>query len=185
MPWIANMSEEAAVKFDATLDDVCISITAPGRPEPPPRLSRFGAVLRVAFHDFDPITNKVNAGYVPVRLLGAQPSDYKLVAMNEQHAELIAGFARLMRGRNLLVHCAAGVSRSGAVVEALLQAFPEYEDLGWQRMPNAHILTLMKRALGLGASASALAFAAPLVDLPPDSPTVTSEDVKGALDEDD
>ncbi len=66
-----------------------------------------------------------------------------------QHAAQVSRFARKHRGKNIMVHCAAGISRSGAVVEALLQAFPEYEDKGWPRHPNGHVKSLMKRALGL------------------------------------
>ena len=90
-------------------------------------------VLRLEFQDYDGLRK--------------HPADAVLFTVKQ--AAQIQRFARKHRGRNILVHCAAGISRSGAVVEALLEAFPEYEDRGWPRHPNGHVKSIMKRALGL------------------------------------
>jgi predicted protein tyrosine phosphatase len=95
--------------------------------------------LRLAFHDYDPA--RMHSEHFSE---GWEPSYFT----REQADELVA-FATKHRGRPILVHCAAGISRSGAVVEALLQAFPEYEDRGGFRHPNTHVLVLLKRAFGL------------------------------------
>lgn len=136
-PWIANRPEEFARRYAPGLDEVCISITEPGRAEPAPPLPGFLAVLRLEFMDMDPAR-----GY-PER--DKRPRVY----FTREQARQVADFATTHRGRNILVHCAAGISRSGAIVEAILQAFPEYEDRGWPRHPNKHVKILLKRALGI------------------------------------
>lgn len=130
-PWIANVGEAFAEKWTPDGNTVCISISEPGRK---PRLPQFVDLIREHFQDYD-------SGKAPE---GA-------VLFTPTHAARLARFARKHRdaGRNILVHCAAGVSRSGAVVEALLEAFPEYEDRGWPRHPNGLVKSSMKRALGL------------------------------------
>lgn len=130
MPWIANVGEGAAEKWVPDEHTVCISISEPGRKV---RLPRFADLIREHFQDYD----------------SEWPEGAAL--FTSTHAARIARFARKHRdaGKNILVHCAAGVSRSGAVAEALLAAFPEYEDKGWPRHPNGRVLSAMKRALGL------------------------------------
>lgn len=132
VPWIANVSEAHASGVLFPSEMVCISITNPGKEA---SLPGFKDILRLQFQDYD----------------GAQKLPYGAVLFNLHQALQIASFARQHReyGHNILVHCAAGVSRSGAVVEALLEAFPEYEDAGWIRHPNGRVKSLMKRALGL------------------------------------
>jgi len=110
---------------------VVISITEPGRKAKLPK--GWHDMLRLAFQDYD-----------PQRL---HPEN--AVLFTPTMAARLARFARKHRGANILVHCAAGISRSGAVVEALLEALPEYEDRGWMRRPNTHVKVLLKRALGL------------------------------------
>ena len=110
-------------------------------------------MLRLEFQDYDPV------GRQPISPTGmytsADPIPRKVpkdaVLFTPTQAARLARFARKHRdqGRNFLIHCAAGISRSGAVAEALLAAFPEYEDRGWPRHPNGHVKALCKRALGL------------------------------------
>lgn len=138
-PWIANGPEEFARRHAPGPDEVCISITEPGRAEPVPPLPGFLAVLRLEFHDYDPQRMQ------PKNF----PPGWRPVYFTRQQAQQVADFSTTHRGRNILVHCAAGISRSGAIVEAILQAFPEYEDRGWPRHPNTHVKILLKRALGL------------------------------------
>lgn len=113
---------------------VIVSITEPGRKAKLPK--GWHDMLRLAFQDYDPMTR----GHV---------GPANAVVFTPTMAARLARFARKHRGANIVVHCAAGISRSGAVVEALLEAFPEYEDRGWQRHPNTHVKVLLKRALGL------------------------------------
>ena len=115
----------------ATGPVVCISITEPGRVARLPK--GFAAVLRLGFQDYD----------------SRHPHPDSAVLFDARMAAQLVRFARKHRGSNIVVHCAAGISRSGAVVEALLEAFREYEDCGWPRYPNGHVKTILKRALGL------------------------------------
>lgn len=133
MPWIMNVGEGFAEKMDPDpVDTVVISITEPGRKA---RLPKFHDMLRLEFQDYD--SNRKH------------PED--AVLFTSTMAARVARFARKHRdtSKNILVHCAAGISRSGAIADALLEAFQEYEDRGWKRYPNGHVKSLMKRALGL------------------------------------
>lgn len=129
-PWVANIGEASAEKWTPDGNTVCVSISEPGRKV---KLPAFVDLIREHFQDYD----------------SQHPEG--AVLFTATHAARIARFARKHRdaGRNILVHCAAGVSRSGAVAEALLEAFPEYEDKGWPRHPNGRVKAAMKRALGL------------------------------------
>lgn len=132
MPWIANVGEAHAEMFTPDDNTVVISITEPKRKA---RLSGFKDMLRLEFQDYDSSRK--------------HPED--AVLFTPTLAARIVRFARKHRDNNsnILVHCAAGISRSGAVAEALLEAFPEYEDKGWPRFPNGMVKSMMKRALGL------------------------------------
>ena len=141
MAWIANRDESWTRNFTPGPNTVCVSITDPHRtgaklPD------GFADVLRLTFHDYDSL-DVMQYSY---------PEN--IVLCTEADAGRIAAFARKHRGWNILVHCAAGISRSGAVVETLLHAFPEYEDrggrkYGWPRSPNPLVVGLLRRALGL------------------------------------
>ncbi len=136
-PWIANRGEAWVEQSVPESDTVCISITEPIGPYRRQDVARipkgYADLLRVQFQDYDSLKK--------------HPED--AVLFSPTLAARIARFARKHRGKNFIIHCAAGISRSGAVAEALLQAFPEYEDRGWPRFPNGHVKSLMKRALGL------------------------------------
>lgn len=132
MPWIANVGESHAEMYEPDDNTVVISITEPNRKA---RLNGFKDMLRLEFQDYDHNRN--------------HPED--AVLFTPTLAARIVRFARKHRDNesNILIHCAAGISRSGAVAEALLEAFPEYEDKGLKRYPNNMVKTMMKRALGL------------------------------------
>lgn len=140
MPWVANRGEAWTEQHpQGGGETVCISITEPGRKVRLP--SGYVDVLRLFFQDYDTTRGEKDG------LKSHIPDTAELFTRG--HAAKISRFARKWRGKNILVHCAAGISRSGAVAEALLQAFPEYEDKGWPRFPNGRVLTYTKRALGL------------------------------------
>jgi predicted protein tyrosine phosphatase len=140
-PWILNAGEGWAEKYSPEPDTVIISITEPleqgnilKRQEPARLKPGYVDILRLEFQDYDPGTHKVPEG---------------AAVFTQKQASRVSRFLRKHRGKNIVVHCAAGISRSAGIVEAALQAFPEYEDRGWERYPNNHVKTLMKRALGL------------------------------------
>jgi predicted protein tyrosine phosphatase len=137
-PWVANQDRNTVEGSDSIAPNtVCISIVSPGQPDTVIS-APFEAILRLKFHDIE----KLMDGYQRA---------------SKQDLEAIVAFLNQHRGKNFLIHCEAGVSRSGAIVEAILAAFPEYEDKGWDRFPNGFILMHLKRMLGvipLGAKAS-------------------------------
>ena len=156
-PWVANVGEGAvehctpgwapcsAQRWDVALwqqpvndlPTVCISITEPNRASGKARLPKgFADILRLEFQDYDTLTP-------------GHHGPATAVLFDARMAARVARFIRKHRGKNILVHCAAGISRSGAIAEAIAQAFPEYEDRGWPRHPNGLVRSLMKRALGL------------------------------------
>lgn len=137
MPWIANVSQAAAESHVPQPGTVCISITKDGEAK---LRNGYDAILRLNFGDIDPIrhTPMPEAGKV----------------FSKRDAERIERFAKKWAGRNFLVHCHAGISRSGAVANALIahwkaEGIHQYEDRGWDRFPNTHVLTVLKRQLGL------------------------------------
>ncbi len=139
-PWIMNLPEEVAVDFKADTNTVCISVIEPCRLTgrewaPPPMLGQYADVLRLAFEDFD--AQRMH----PENAVLCSPVD----------AQQIVEFTRRHRGKNLVVHCAAGISRSGAIVETILRAHPEYHDRGWGRHPNGHVRRLLEQAFGIEA----------------------------------
>lgn len=159
MPWVMNVGEGAAERFEPDGNTVCISITEPGRKA---KLPSFVDLIREQFQDYDPVGKPPHSpsGMYELHEPQAKKIPPNALLIGPSQAARIARFARKHRdaGRNILVHCAAGVSRSGAIADALLQAFPGYEDRGWPRFPNGHVRSLMKRALGLvpiGAEESA------------------------------
>jgi predicted protein tyrosine phosphatase len=143
MPIVRNVQREMAEAFEPEGEWACISISQPGDPA---RLSRkFWAVLRVQFADWD--------------LDRYEPSSHPALAVTftREMAARIAEFAAFVRGSNILVHCDAGVSRSGAVVEVLLEAFPEYVDTGsYLRHGNNYVRRLLRRQFGLAPTGAEL-----------------------------
>lgn len=132
MPWAAHCSEEFANMFVPGVSTVAISITGIGDAN----ISKnFKDVLRLQFDDVE----KDYQGYV---------------TMTPPQAAKVAEFLLQHRGKNFFVHCAAGISRSGAIVESILETFPEYQDGGHNlsgepmRHANGNVKSLVKRALG-------------------------------------
>ena len=149
MPWIANRGEGWAELTPPTDNTVIISITEPGRKARIPK--GYEDILRLEFQDYDPV-GPDHTGVQPYQSIPQRPKiPDTAVLFSRKDAAKISRFARKHRehSRNIVVHCAAGISRSGGVVEALLQAFPEYADRGWPRFPNGHVKATLKRAMGL------------------------------------
>ncbi len=139
-PWVANVPMEFAEAYDPTLEApvACVSISEPMTARAPGWVAKlrpgYAAVMRLRFEDYDSLRR--------------HPDDAALFTPDQ--ARDLASFLREHRGKNFLVHCAAGISRSAAVAEVILEAFPEYEDVGHKpRHPNGHVKSLLKRALGL------------------------------------
>lgn len=130
MSWVRNMSEPDILAATPAPDIAVVSIADSEPPRTVNVPDGYSAVLSIQFND-------VPAG---------QPGD-----MTPDQAETIAAFLLRHRFRrdNILVHCGAGISRSGAVVDVVLRAFPEYQDRGANRNPNPHVMALMEEALGL------------------------------------
>lgn len=139
MPWVIHRDEATASEWPGDKDTVCVSITEGLAPDVSLQPG-FAAVLRLRFGDWD--TDRF-----PRMKLHAIYREVFTPAL----ADRLAAFLLEHRGRNMLIHCSAGVSRSGAVVDVVLQAFPEYEDRGGHRMrhPNNLVRRLLKRAMGL------------------------------------
>lgn len=137
-PWVTHASEEFAAQYVPGNGVVCISIQGPEQDREALGLSRnFESMLEV---DFDDVLEDT----------------YGYVTINEKQAEEIASFLTRHRGKHIFVHCAAGISRSGAVAEVVLEAFPEYHDRGWSltgetstRHANTTVKRMLKRAMGM------------------------------------
>lgn len=69
--------------------------------------------------------------------------------MSEKQAKEIAAILKkaLKEKRNVIVHCVAGLCRSGAVAEVGIMM--GFEDLGSTRMPNTYVKKLLMKELGM------------------------------------
>lgn len=78
---------------------------------------------------------------------GLTPEQFKAAAISESQARAIAGLLRdaLQRGLDVVVHCTAGVARSGAVVEAAVAL--GFDDPQIYRAPNRFVLHTLTDAL--------------------------------------
>lgn len=75
-------------------------------------------------------------------------------AMNEEQADKCIDFIEKNKGKNIYVHCKAGISRSGAVSQFIFDFYnkdniyneSDFEYFNRHIRPNNHVLTLLKRA---------------------------------------
>ena len=134
MPWIANHSFSEIYKGTHTLD--------PGRT----------VLIRIAdaatpFFDRDVYHRK---HFVEVHEFDFQDNeDIDFGAMNEEQAAQIVAILQdaLQRRLNVVVHCAAGLCRSGGVTEVgVIMGFDDAETF---RTPNLHVKKLLMRHAGL------------------------------------
>lgn len=133
-PWIANRSQLWVSSTPAPERCVLVSITQPGREACVPE--GYLDVLRLQFEDYG----------------SAKTAPEGAVLFDRAQAVELAAFAHRYRGKNIVVHCVAGISRSGAVVEVLLRAFPEYQDAGHEepglpRSANERVRSLLQEAV--------------------------------------
>lgn len=72
------------------------------------------------------------------------------VLMTQDQAEDIAEILKNAKAeeRNVIVHCIAGICRSGAVAE--VGTMMGFEDVGNGRIPNVYVKKLLMKELGLG-----------------------------------
>jgi predicted protein tyrosine phosphatase len=129
--WVMHLSRAGACHFNPEMDTVFISITDPDSQEAElcSSMSNRVPIHRVQFDDCEHTT----IGYT---------------RMSWEQAQAMAKFILACRGRNIVVHCEAGISRSAAVAEAIAETFPEYKLVQGISYPNGHVKSLLKRALG-------------------------------------
>lgn len=134
MPWIQNVSLIAVGKglhFDAGSKSVLIQITDPGT-EPPKPLHKFRRT-----HQF--------------RFLDIEVEDDEFAVTKGMALALVNILQNALdNDMNVIVHCHAGICRSGAVAE--VGTMMGFEDTEAMRIPNLLVKHLMMDALGWGYS---------------------------------
>jgi hypothetical protein len=133
-PWIANVSQKAIKAGDHPHSEntMLIQICNPPGDFPTPKHS-FQEVHQFQFLDVE------ETDYV---------DDEEMRCSPEQAAQLVALLQRALTQQwNVLVHCYAGVCRSGAVVEVGVML--GFHDLKLNRSPNLLVKHRMLDALGL------------------------------------
>lgn len=144
-PWIENCSQKDAERIllgPSPSNTVCISITESADA---PLKANFDDILRLKFADADDERSSVA---LMEAILGP---NWEKALFSEAQAKEVVDFVTKHRGKNILVHCHAGISRSRAVNETICEAFPEYNDVTMpaQRFPNNRVKRLLKRAFRL------------------------------------
>jgi len=137
MPWITNVSMNAITNgtFPDTRGGILIQIvsTVARFPEiPENRISEFSEIYKYRFEDIEEDEKIVDLEF------GIQPW---------QAVEIVKILQRaLAADKNVVVHCHAGICRSGAVVEvAELMGF---KTLNAYRQPNCMVKKALMKALG-------------------------------------
>lgn len=99
-------------------------------------------VLRLLFDDVDePLTTS---------LLGDGRDVIPVVPMTEEQGKQIIDFVRTNKDmHNFVIHCAAGISRSGAIAKFINEYFDGEEWYYWElnpnTRPNARILNILRK----------------------------------------
>jgi predicted protein tyrosine phosphatase len=141
-PWIQNVSLSDAQKglhIDAGINSMMIQIVDPDMEFPVPKYN-FKEVHQFKFLDIeeDGMTNFGDGEMVDVSELAIKDQDAKKLVELLQHA--------LDQRMNVVVHCHAGICRSGAVAEVgVMMGFSDAEAY---RMPNLLVKHKMMRELG-------------------------------------
>jgi predicted protein tyrosine phosphatase len=143
MPWIQNLSRSEVSRGshrDPGANSMLIQISDPPGDHPTPQYAHFKEIHQFDFLDIeeDGITNFGSGEFVDVSEVAiTQDQATKLVKLL-QHA--------LAQDMNVIVHCHAGVCRSGAVCEiGVMIGFQDLEDF---RVPNLLVKHKMLRGLG-------------------------------------
>ena len=136
MVWIENVSYEdikEGLHFDAGSNSMLIQIVDPDMDFPTPKYD-FKLVYQVKFLD---VENDETVGIV-----------YK-EAINDEHATILADALTVAKNNNMnvIVHCVAGLCRSGAVVEVgTMMGFQDTEKF---RAPNVMVKKMLMNKLGV------------------------------------
>jgi len=128
MPWIQNVSMQDvrnAYHFDPGTRSVLIQIVDPDMEHPTAKWD-FSEVYRFKFLDIE--------------------EDSPLAITNEQAERLVRILKdALQKNQNVVVHCVAGICRSGAVVEVGIQL--GFQDTETYRQPNLRVKHLCMEKL--------------------------------------
>lgn len=134
-PWIQNVSMKAIMEgqhFFEPHRTVLIQIQDPGSRFFAPPKYKFKQVTQILFDD-------------------AEDGDEGSL-IEEDDAQLIASVLRqaLFNGDNVVVHCHAGLCRSGAVAEC--GVILGFDDTNMERIPNQRVKRMLRKALNLTQS---------------------------------
>lgn len=144
--WIVNVSKQAVevgrLPADPGPNSMLIQIMDPDEKFPICPVY-FPVVKQYNFHDADPAADARNAEY-----LQCNPSEFYSQYMTPEQARKIVDDLKyaLDNGMNVVVHCHAGVCRSGAVAE--VGEMMGFEPMGAGRIPNTHVKSLLIDELG-------------------------------------
>lgn len=130
-PWIQNISKKNIINgthLDPGSDSVLIQIADPPGDFPNPKF-KFKEIYQFDFLD---IEEEPSDSFLDKELF----EEMKMFAINDQQAEHIAKILKnsLAKQQNIIVHCHAGICRSGAVVDAALKL--GFNDTNTFRNPN-------------------------------------------------
>ena len=133
-PWIQNRSKSdvaAGNHRDPGVNSLLIQISDPAAMPPMPKQS-FGKIAQFEFLDLEDCDTSME-------------DEWKIT--DEQAAELVALLTQAIEsGTNVIVHCHAGICRSGAVVDVAVEM--GFEDPRIFRAPNMRVKNKMRRHLG-------------------------------------
>lgn len=134
MPWIQNVAlvdVKRGFHFDAGINSMLIQIVDPGMEFPEP-VKQFREVHKFEFLDVEEKDQVI---------------DETMRCSHEQAAELVRLLQHALEHRmNVVVHCHAGVCRSGAVAEVGIML--GFDDTEVFRSPNLLVKHRMMKALG-------------------------------------
>lgn len=133
MPWIQNVSLssiEEGFHYDAGVNSVLISIVDPDMQYPAPKYS-FKETHRFKFLDIEDGDECLDESW----------------RFNAKQAKKIAGILKkaLINNSNVIVHCVAGICRSGAVTE--VGTILGFQDTEVYRCPNLLVKGLLLKEL--------------------------------------
>lgn len=143
--WIANVSKAAfqqGLHIDPGENCIAIQIGDPGE-EFPTSPFEYAQITQYEFHDADPQSDARQMAYYEM-----DDSFNEHVYFTKDQASAIAKDLQyaLDNKLNVIVHCHAGLCRSGAVCE--VGSMLGFKDVGYNKIPNTHVKSLLLRELG-------------------------------------